>query len=87
MELIAALGIGLFGFIRSRRFVRERLRFVDAAHKSSAPVVAGVVTTLAAAPVVWVLPVLGGLTAVVTGIAVGAGVSAGSKDTKALPGG
>lgn len=51
----AAGGIGA-GYVKVRGFVRDRLRFVDAVHGRRAPLVAGVVATLAAGPVVWALP-------------------------------
>jgi hypothetical protein len=62
VELMLAAGTGaatLFGYVKSRRFVRERLRFVDAAHKPTAPIVAGAAAALAAGPVVWLLPFVG----------------------------
>ena len=62
LELLFAAGTGaatLFGYLKSRQFVRERLRFVDAAHKPTAPVVAGAAAAVVAAPVVWLLPIVG----------------------------
>ncbi len=76
----------LFGYIKSRRFVRERLRFVEVAHSPVAPVVAGVAAAAVAAPVVWLLPLVGAGTAVIFGLGVGAGVAAGNRDTRRLPG-
>lgn len=70
------------GFIAARRFVRDRLRFVDAAHKGSAPWIAGGVALLAAAPVVAVLPVVGAGTAFLVGASVGIGVAKGSRDAR-----
>ena len=84
--MLAAGGVAVIaGYVKSRQFVRQRLRFVDAAHKPSTPVVAGAVATLAAAPVVWLLPVLGVGTAVIFGAGVGLGVLHGSRDVKRLP--
>jgi hypothetical protein len=91
IDLLFAAGTGaatLFGYLKSRQFVRDRLRFVDAAHKPSAPVIAGVGAALVAAPVVWLLPVVGAPAAVIFGVGVGWGVHHGSRDTrKRLPGG
>jgi hypothetical protein len=91
VELMLAAGTGaatLFGYVKSRRFVRERLRFVDAAHKPSTPIVAGAAAALAAGPVVWLLPFVGAPTALIFGIGVGWGVYHGSRDVrKRLPGG
>lgn len=83
---LASGGAALFGYLQSRKFVRGRLRFVDAIEKPAAPVVAGAVAALAAGPVVWLLPVVGGLSAVVFGLGVGLGVHHGARDVKRLPG-
>ncbi|MBI2536602.1 MAG: hypothetical protein HYW06_06490 [Gemmatimonadetes bacterium] len=84
--MLAAAGVATVGgYLKSRQFVRQRLRFVDAAHKPSTPVVAGVAAALAAAPLVWLLPVLGAGTAVIFGAGVGLGVLHGSRDVKRLP--
>ena len=91
LELLFAAGTGaatLFGYLKSRQFVRERLRFVDAAHKPTAPIVAGAVAAVVAAPVVWILPIVGATSAVIFGVGVGWGVHHGSRDVrKRLPGG
>ncbi len=85
LELLVAGGASLYMFMKSRKFVRERLRFVDAIRSPFAPLAAGVVALLAASPVVLVLPFFGKLTAILLGLGVGAGVSAGAKDTRRLP--
>jgi len=77
----------IWGHIMSRRFVRSRLRFVDGAQNPAVPIVAGVGAVLLAAPVVWLLPIVGGGTALLFGMGVGTGVLAGQRDTKSLPGG
>jgi hypothetical protein len=90
LELLAAAGTGavtLLGYLKARQFVRERLRFVDAAHKPTTPVLVGAVAAVAAAPVVWLLPLVGAPTALIFGIGVGWGVHHGSRDVrKRLPG-
>lgn len=84
--LLGLAGAGaVAGYAKSRQFVRERLRFVDAVHRRSAPFVAGGAAALAAAPVVWVLPVVGGGSAVLFGAAVGWGVVKGRSDIDHLP--
>jgi hypothetical protein len=91
LELIFAAGTGaatLLGYLKARQFVRDRLRFVDAAHKPTAPLVAGVAAAVLAAPVVWLLPIVGAPAAVIFGVGVGWGVHHGSRDArKRLPGG
>ena len=80
-----AAGGSLFGFVKSRNFVRERLRFVDSVQKPSAPLIAGAVATLAATPLAF-LPFIGVPSAVLFGLGIGAGVSAGARDARSLPG-
>jgi hypothetical protein len=85
--LAAAASAALLGFAKTREFVRNRLRYVDSVHRISAPIKAGGAALLVAAPIVWVLPIVGAPTAILFGAAVGAGVVAGSRDIrKRLPG-
>jgi hypothetical protein len=90
LEILAMAGTGvvsLWGYVTARRFTRDRLRFVDAAHVPAAPFVAGSVAALAAGPVVWLLPLVGGITALAFGLGIGLGTAHGSKDVRrALPG-
>lgn len=81
-ELIAlglTLGSVFAGYFGARRFVSQRLRFVDAVQKPGVPLVAGVGAALLAAPVVWALPFVGAGTAILFGAGVGAGVRAGRR--------
>ncbi len=80
--LAATCAAGFFGYVKSRRFVRSRLRFVDAVKKPYVPVLAGGVAALAAAPVVALLPIIGAGTAIVFGASVGVGVASARKDIK-----
>ena len=89
LELIALAAAGVSaaaGYMQSRRFVRRKLRFVDAAQNPKAPWVAGATAALVAAPVVFVLPVVGAGTAILFGASVGAGVARGAKDVRTLNG-
>ena len=72
---VAALG---GGFVSARNFVKRRLRFVDAAQKPSAPVVAGVVATAAALPIA-ALPIISIPMAIAFGLGVGTGWASGQK--------
>lgn len=81
---LAGTGV-VAGFAATRAFVRERLRFVDAVYRRSAPWLAGAAAAIAAAPIVWILPVVGTGTAVVFGAAVGYGVVKGRRDLLRLP--
>ena len=75
---VAAVG----GYVQSRRFVRKRLTYVDAIRKPGAAVVAGVGAAVVALPVVALLPLVGGGTALLFGAGVGTGVAAGVKDLR-----
>lgn len=86
LGLAATGAVSVWGYIQSRRYVRQKLRFVDAVKKPVAPVIAGVAAAAVAAPVVWLLPLVGVGTALLFGAGVGVGVHHGVKDTKRLPG-
>ena len=66
----------------TRRFVRNRLRYVDAVQKGLAPWAAGGAAFLIGAVLVPFLPVVGIGTALTAGMAVGTGVAAGARDIK-----
>ncbi len=68
---VAALAGGFWG---ARRFVRLRLRFVDAVHRPAAPLLAGVAAAAVALPVA-ALPVVTVATAVAFGVGVAGGVA------------
>jgi hypothetical protein len=78
----AAIAVGAFGYIQSRGFVRRRLAYVEAVHRGPAPFIAGVGAAVLAMPLVALLPLIGGGTALLFGAGVGAGVAAGSKDAR-----
>lgn len=85
LELIVLAGSGvavLAGYIKTRRFVRGRLRYVDKVQKGAAPVVVGTVAAMAAAPVAWALPFVGAGAAIAFGAAVGLGTRAGARDIR-----
>ena len=77
--IIAAVTLGA-GYVYTRRFVRERLRFVDAVRRPAAPLLVGAATAIVAVPVVALLPIVGVGTAIAAGVGVGAGVAAGRRD-------
>lgn len=87
-ELIAAgiAGVtGVYGHLASRKFVGKRLRYTNLVEKPLLGLWAGVATTVVAAPIVALLPVVGAGTAIVAGLGVGTGVALGVKDTKSPP--
>ena len=78
--ILVAGAAAFFGFRETRRFVRRRLRYIDAVHSLRAPFIAGAAATLLAGPVVLLLPLVGAGTAVLFGVGVGTGFAAGAKD-------
>ena len=84
--VLIATGVGvLWSHWKARQYTRTRLRYVDAVHSPLMPLAAGIGTAIIAAPVVWLLPIVGTWTAVAFGVGVGTGVLFGSKDVKRLP--
>jgi hypothetical protein len=79
LELIAVTAVGIAGYIKSRNFVHRRLRYVDDIQKPIAPLVAAGVAAAVAAPIVAVLPIVAGGTALVFGAAVGMGTRTGAR--------
>lgn len=79
LELLIAGGATAVSYIKSRDFTRDRLTYVEKAHGRAVAAVAGTVTALAAAPLVAILPIVGGFTAVALGGGVGFGVYRGQQ--------
>jgi hypothetical protein len=78
----ASIAATAFGYITARTFVREKLRYVDAAQTRRAPFIAGVVAWAIAMPLVWILPLVGPATALLFGVSVAIGVRSGARDIK-----
>lgn len=77
---IASIG----GFVVMKRFVRERLRFVDGVRRPGIPLMAGIAASVVALPLT-IFPVVNIVTAFLFGIGVGTGVAAGRRELKKLP--
>jgi hypothetical protein len=82
IAILISFALVTVAFNGVRRFVRQRLRFVDAAHRKLAPWIAGVGAAVVTAPVVALVPLLGTGFAISLGLAVGLGVHAGSRDVQ-----
>lgn len=82
LAIAASLVITWFGFTAARKFVRDRLRFVDAAQSGWAPILAGVGASLVATPLAALIPLIGTGTAIAFGISVGFGVFNGQRDIR-----
>lgn len=76
-----AAAVGIFGHIRSRKFVGQRLRFTSVIEKPGIGLVAGVIAAILASPFA-LLPIIGAGTAVAFGVGVGTGVVLGARDAK-----
>lgn len=82
VELLVAGGAAYGGFKYTKKFVVRKLRFVPKARRGAAPWLAGAGALLVAAPLVGVLPVLTGLTAVAFGAGVAGGVYKGNREVE-----
>jgi hypothetical protein len=76
---VAAVAVAGFGYVQTKRFVSKKLRFVDQAQNPFVPLLVGFAAFAIAVPVVAFVPFVGAGTAIVFGIAVGAGTRAGVK--------
>ncbi len=83
--LIAAGVAGVYGHLKSRTFVGQRLRYTNIVEKPALGLWAGVGASVLAAPVVAVLPFVGVGTAIAIGVGVGTGVGLGVHDAKEPP--
>ncbi len=82
LSLAIAMVLAISAHGATRRFVRDRLRYVDSVQRAIAPWLAGGAAALVAAPVMLLLPIVGTGTAITVGIAVGMGVANGARDIK-----
>jgi hypothetical protein len=82
ISMAIALAVAVVGYLQAKSYVQNKLRFVDAVQHFAAPLIAAVAAMLIAAPVVWLLPIIGKGTAILFGLGVGAGVSSGAKDVR-----
>lgn len=85
LELIA-LGVagiaGVGGHIKSKDFVRKRLRYTNWVERPGLGLAAGIGTAVVAAPIVALLPVIGAGTAIAAGVGVGTGVAVGASQAR-----
>jgi len=80
--LAIAGGSSLVGYWQARQFTQNKLRYVDAVHRASVPVIAGVAAAAVATPVVWIVPLVGAGTAILFGGGVAMGVAAGARQIR-----
>jgi len=79
---LITLAVTLVGYWQARQFTQSKLRFVDGVHRMSVPIMAGIGAAVVAAPIVWLLPLVGAGTAILFGAGVAAGVAAGARDIR-----
>jgi hypothetical protein len=82
IELIVAGAAAVGGHIKSKDFVKKKLRFTNVVETPAIGVIAGAATAVAAAPLVAVLPILGAGTALALGAGVGTGVHIGARKAR-----
>ena len=89
LTLCVSVGVSWFTFGTARRFVRVRLRYVDAALRPSAPIVAALGMAVLAIPIfnlLHLIPVVGAIvgagTGVIAAIGAGLGVRQGALDIR-----
>ena len=78
LQLMLTIAAGLGGYLISRNFVRNRLRFVDAVHRAWFPLVAGLAGFLLVWPLA-LLPLVSAGPAVIFGLGVGLGTATGAR--------
>lgn len=77
--ILVAAAATYFGYSLARDYTASRLKFVDAVQKPGLAFIAGAVAFVVALPIAWMLPFVSAITAVLFGVSVGFGVSAGAK--------
>lgn len=85
LELIAlgvAGAVGIGGHLKSKIFVRRKLRYTRWVEKPALGLAAGAAAAIVAAPLVAVLPVVGAGTALAAGLGVGTGVHVGARQAR-----
>lgn len=82
LALAATIVATAFGYIAARRYVRDRLKFVDAVQTLKAPILAGLIAWAVVTPLTWILPLVGVGTAILFGLGVALGVRAGARDIR-----
>ena len=80
---LAVAGTGaIVGHVKSKDWVRRKLRYTNVVEKPGLGLMAGAATAIAAAPVVAILPIVGAGTALAIGAGVGTGVALGAREAR-----
>jgi hypothetical protein len=81
LQVLAVVAASVIGFAVARRFVRTRLRFVDAVYRPTTPWIVGALAALVAWPV-GLLPFITHTATTLFGIGAGLGTASGVKTLK-----
>jgi hypothetical protein len=81
--ILASIAIAGFGYWQARKFVQNKLQYVDAVHTPMAPLIAGIGAAVIISPIT-LLPILGFHlgTAALFGAAVAVGVVNGARNVR-----
>ncbi len=82
IALVIATVSAFLGYTATKKFVRDRLRFVEGAHKATTPIIAGIGAYLVAMVAVGLLPIVGLGTAIAFPLSVALGAAAGSREVR-----
>jgi hypothetical protein len=82
LKFAITIAVTAYGYWQARKFVQTRLRYVDAVHGASAPLIAGVGAALVGIVAAALLPLVTVTTAIVFGAGVAVGVNAGARDIR-----
>ena len=77
IEIVIAAVAGVAGHVKSKRFVRERLRYTRWVDRPGIGLLAGAATAIVAAPLAAALPFIGAGAGMTVGIGAGLGVGTG----------
>lgn len=79
IALTMTVAVTMVGYLQARDFVVRRLTYVDAVHRPGAGLLAGLGAAAMAAPIAWIVPLIGTGTAILFGAGVGMGVRHGAR--------
>ncbi len=79
IALTMTVAATVVGYLQARDFVVRRLTYVDAVHRPRTALLAGLGAGALAAPVAWIVPLIGTGTALLFGAGVGMGVRNGAR--------
>lgn len=82
ISLVLTLSVVYYGYTTARRFVRDRLRYVEGARKPHIPFLVAFAVLAVTVPIAAILPFIGVGSALALGVGVGAGVAAGGRDLR-----